>query len=299
MSILTKWLESMHVDMEITKRCSRKRNHRSSCQFCLDACKTGAISIEGQEIHIDLDLCNSCGDCMVSCPLSAIEGISVLRIFDNRSLQYSDQYKISDKELLIYKEKGIQTIMTVSRLNEQWTSAIEEANQKLVLLEERPFTVTGPDGGNLSKRELFSFIKKQGRQLGKDLSPAAWKIQSGEWILTNYFSDYQFYTVQVDVEKCSLCQACFHFCTQNVFLLEDSALQIDHGKCVNCTDCTDLCPQSALRIIPEIKKKAISSIAVIYHTCQKCGTVFPSFHNGEHACHICKERNPEWLSPIG
>ncbi|WP_462411882.1 4Fe-4S dicluster domain-containing protein [Neobacillus sp. Marseille-QA0830] len=301
MSLLTKWLESMHVDMEFTPKCSRFRNLRSSCRFCFDACKTGAISIEQQEIRIQIDKCNNCGDCMVSCPLSAIEGISRVRTFENGSLQYNNQYAISEKELLIYNEKGIHSVTSSDfPLSEQWNTAIEGANQILALLEKGPITVlTRPDGEKLSRRELFSSLIEQGRHLGKELSPAAWRIAPGEWILTNYFPDDQFYTVQIDKEKCNLCQACFHLCTQNVFLLENSTLRINHGNCVNCKDCTDICPESAIQINLDIKKKAISQSPVAYHTCQNCGTNFTSSHDNQQECHVCKARDPEWLSPLG
>ncbi|WP_251553757.1 DUF362 domain-containing protein [Neobacillus muris] len=296
MSFLTKWLESMHVDMEITKICSRKRNPRSSCSYCADACKLGAIRIGPQAIEINTDLCHDCGKCMISCPLSAIVGIPIGRNFENGSLDYNHEYSISEKELLIYKKKGMESIAAHgSSINEQWKTAIEEANQKLALMGHSPIQLLSiPDEEKLTRRKLFSSFKKRGRQL----TPAAWRIQSGEWTLTKHYSEYQFYTVQVEKEKCSICHACFYFCTQNVFMLEAEALRIDSEKCVNCKDCTDICPESAIRITPEIKKKSICRIPVYYHICPRCNTEFPSFHKSEDECPICKERDSDWLSPL-
>jgi len=110
MSLLVNWLESMHVDAKITKSCSRKKHRHSTCTACRDACHFGALAITSTSIGIDTEKCNSCRECMIACPLSAIEGVLASREYEKNSLVYNESYIPKIKELLIYKQRGINTI---------------------------------------------------------------------------------------------------------------------------------------------------------------------------------------------
>ena len=44
------------------------------CGVCLKACRTGAISKEGDDLVLDTDKCNFCGRCVKACPTDAWKG---------------------------------------------------------------------------------------------------------------------------------------------------------------------------------------------------------------------------------
>ncbi|MFJ5715224.1 4Fe-4S binding protein [Neobacillus sp. NPDC093127] len=297
--MILNWLESLHADVKITEKCSRQRNYRSTCIVCAQACKLEAISFNERTVVIDSQRCNSCGDCIIACPLSTMKGLPGTRKFDHTSLIFSEAYTPTEKELLIYKKRGMNTIqITDIPLNEQWGFALNETNRILKLLGEKPIEVVrNSKEEKLSRRALFSSLQKEGKQLARSLAPVSWQMEEDEWNLTRYYQELQFYSVEMDKNKCTLCQACFSFCQQKVFRLEDSVLQIQHEKCVNCTACTDICPEEAIRIRPEIKEKSVTVESFFTKKCQDCGHVYASFKKGKEKCHICVNRDPEWLSP--
>ncbi|MFL6557259.1 MAG: DUF362 domain-containing protein, partial [Bacillus sp. (in: firmicutes)] len=219
MSLLVKWLESLHVELQISKKCSRKRYIHSTCSFCLESCNCEALSINQQSIEIDPDRCTSCGDCLIICPLSAIEGIAVSREFEGDSLLYADIYTPTVKELLIYKNRGLKSIrINRTPLNQAWEMVLNETNRMLIQLAQSPIEVIQKDSDErLSRRAFFTSMQSGGEKLAKRMAAASWKMEVNEWNLATYYPDYQFYTVKINKNKCTLCQVCFSFCSQTVF----------------------------------------------------------------------------------
>ncbi|MEH7093300.1 4Fe-4S binding protein [Neobacillus vireti] len=299
MSLLVNWLESMHVDAQITKKCSRKKHLLSTCTACIDACQFGALAMTHTSIRIDTEKCNSCGECMIACPLSAIEGVVASREYEQDTLLYNESYIPKIKELLIYKQRGVNKIKADSiPLNRNWMEVINEANKILQMLEESPIQIREirKDEG-LSRRAFLSSLQAESRQLAKSLAPAAWKLEANEWKITRYYCDYQFYQVEINLHQCTLCQQCFSFCTQKVFTLEDHLIRVDNEKCVNCCDCMDICPEGALEIKQKITKKQHKNYPLMMHECTNCGKLFYTFQLKADNCPICHDRDPEWLSP--
>ncbi|MBT2656244.1 4Fe-4S binding protein [Bacillus sp. ISL-18] len=299
MSLLVNWLESMHVDTRITKSCSRKKHLRSTCRACMDACHIGALTITSTSIKVVTEKCNSCGECMIACPLSAIEGVLPSREYERNSLVYNESYIPKIKELLIYKQRGVNTIKADrTPLNQIWLDVLSDANKILQQLNEGPIQITEirKDEG-LSRRAFLTSLQTEGKQLAKSLAPAAWMVEANEWKITRYYGDYQFYQVEINLDQCTLCQLCFSFCSQKVFSLEDHSLRVHNEKCVNCCDCMDICPEGAIEIKQEITKKQYKNYPLLIRECKNCGKPFSTFQQKADNCPICHDRNPEWLSP--
>lgn len=55
------------------ERCAVVRNRHAGCRRCAQACTTGCISIEGDELRVDADKCIGCGTCATLCPTGALE----------------------------------------------------------------------------------------------------------------------------------------------------------------------------------------------------------------------------------
>ncbi|MDO4854534.1 MAG: 4Fe-4S binding protein [Coriobacteriia bacterium] len=53
-------------------RCTKVRHKLSRCSACVDACPTGALSVEDNEIVVDKTICLGCGTCSVACPTQAL-----------------------------------------------------------------------------------------------------------------------------------------------------------------------------------------------------------------------------------
>ncbi|WP_342043633.1 4Fe-4S dicluster domain-containing protein [Bacillus sp. OTU2372] len=279
MSLLVNWLESMHVYAKVTNNCSRKKHLRSTCRTCADACRYGALIITSTSIEIDLEKCNSCGDCIIACPLSAIEGVLETRKFDKGSLVYKESYIPTVKELLIYKQRGLTAIKSGSPpLNQNWINVLFQANKILQLFEESPIRILeNRKEKGMSRRAFLTSLQKEGKQCAKTIAPAVWKLEAKEWNLSRYYPDYQFYEVDLDLAQCTFCQLCFSFCSKKVFSLEEGFLRVASEKCVNCFDCTDICTEDALHIKPKITKNQNQHHPFMTKECETCGKPFSTF----------------------
>lgn len=299
MSILVNWLESLHEEMKVTTKCSRERNKKSTCSYCMEKCEHNAIELNGNLLFVDSKKCTMCGECMIACPLSAIEGVLSNRNFDKGSLNFDISYTPSLKELLIYKKRGMTSIqISHQAVNQEWEEVLVNTNKRLQLLDESPITVVEKVKDEvLSRRAFFGTFQREGKQLAKSMAPVAWKLEKDDWKLTKYFPNYQFFTVEINQNHCTLCQTCFSLCGENVFELMDGKFLIKAERCVNCNSCRDVCPEKAITIQPEIKRKTEQFTLIHSKSCQDCGHTFYTFDKETDKCHVCVNRDPDWLSP--
>ncbi len=299
MSILVNWLESLHEEMKVTNKCSREWNRKSACNYCIEKCEHNAIEITADLLIIDTKKCTMCGECMIACPLSAIEGVSSNRIFEKGSLVFDGSYVPSIKEMLIYKKRGMTAIQIAHQpLNQEWQNVLHVTNEHLQVLDEDPIVVIGKVKDEvLTRRAFFGTFQKQGKQLAKNMAPAAWKMEKDDWKLSKYYLNYQFFSVIVDIDKCTLCKACFGLCSEGVFQIIDGMLQIENQKCVNCTACTDVCSENAIKIQRDVTIKSEQFKSIHSKNCKDCGQSFYTFDTEIEKCHVCINRDPNWLSP--
>ena len=299
MPFLLNWLESISIGIKVTKKCARQLIQHSDCSYCIEECKLEAITINDNMIVIDSNKCTLCGECVAACPLSALEGLGPQRTFEQHQLLYNESYTPTVKELLIYKKRGINSVHVMqATLNHYWLQTIKNTNFQLSILGEKPIEIVFiPFEEKLTRRKLFITVQKESRQLVKNLTPTAWRIIGNEWNLKEYYPDFQFYSVDINQTKCTFCQACFTLCPEEVFELKESAIKIESERCVNCKVCIDICPEQAIQINNCLKEKVETFLAFELKVCKTCGKTFQRFCREKENCHICHNRDEEWLSP--
>lgn len=65
--------ESAQNVIQYHGRCLRKRLNSNQCDLCVNACPSGAISIQGREVTLDEVKCSDCMSCVAACPQDAFE----------------------------------------------------------------------------------------------------------------------------------------------------------------------------------------------------------------------------------
>lgn len=302
MSLLLRWMESLSTDIQISDCCSRKVSPKSTCVTCLEHCGRQALSLNQNKVVVDSSLCNSCGECTLVCPVSAIVGALPKRKFMNGLLIYDPNFYPTVKELLIYCKKGIKGVSVPNGWqDERWGKVLEEVNEILNQLGRQPVQLNiqiNTIEPVISRRELFISVIKKGQYLAKELTPASWRMSSNPWLLFNYFPDMQFYQLKLQLEKCKVCRACFSLCSQNVFTITDFEVIIDHQKCTNCRLCSDVCPEDAIKVIEKIGEACSSHYPFVVGKCVRCNKSYNSFSGIESGhCHVCANMKNGWLMP--
>ena len=65
------------VDIAVhQQRCVVVRNRKAGCRRCADACTSGAISHEENQLVISAEKCVGCGTCATACPTCALEALN-------------------------------------------------------------------------------------------------------------------------------------------------------------------------------------------------------------------------------
>ncbi|WP_051120184.1 4Fe-4S dicluster domain-containing protein [Bacillus sp. 1NLA3E] len=329
MSLIINWLESLSIDLHITERCSLEISPKSTCTACIDHCESEALSLQKNKIIIDSSKCHTCGKCIIACPISAISGTMPNRKVKNGLLFYEAHYCPSVKELLTYRKRGIREIAVPNGWqDDDWEKAVTEVNGILTEIGLSPFCFQQAEeikDPGMTRRELFLSARTKGQSLAKEFAPASWRHNPKTWSLPDYYPDIQFYQVELDQEKCSLCKGCFSLCSQGALSLSESEFFIDNQKCTNCSICADACPEGAILIREALKVKSESRFPIFEATCKRCKQSYLSFadqsdddavsarlldrheirpvsddhvHNtGSGLCHVCSNMGNDWLMP--
>lgn len=56
-----------------SERCLWQRHQGAACNYCLDACKLGAVQVASGMLSINDDRCMGCGACLTACPVECYE----------------------------------------------------------------------------------------------------------------------------------------------------------------------------------------------------------------------------------
>ena len=297
MGILSKWVESLDYEYEILNSCIRHRSPRSTCEECVKSCPENAISIHNSKPEIDNKKCTECGQCISACPVQAVAGIYPNRTIKQGQLVITDNEHIPTvKELLILYKKGIHSIVSETEpLEKQWEKSIEQANSILIGMDEEPFNLVF---GRLkeeeyvcTRRELFSLWKKESKSIVKIAAPAKWRFNQEDFDLSKYYKDFQFASISLNIEKCTLCKACQKLCVKECFVIDDEQFSISPQECSNCQLCADVCPEQVLSVEHQISRKNDTYYSVYEKVCSSCQKPFQTMRKHDEQCFICKKRD--------
>ena len=297
MGILSKWVESLDYEYEILHSCIRHRSPRSTCEECVKSCPENALSIHNSKPEIDNKKCMECGQCISVCPVQAVAGIYPNRTIKQGQLVITDNEHIPTvKELLILYAKGIHSIVSKTEpLEKQWEKSIEQANSILIGMDEEPFNLVfgrlKEEEYVMYKKELFSLWKKESKSIVKIAAPAKWRFNQEDFDLSKYYKDFQFASISLNIEKCTLCKACQKLCVKECFVIDDEQFSISPQECSNCQLCADVCPEQVLSVEHQISRKNDTYYSVYEKVCSSCQKPFQTMRKHDEQCFICKKRD--------
>lgn len=154
---------------------------------------------------------------------------------------------------------GINSLIFASKWNEKMNLTVKEpinkANLKLAKLGEAPFTTeikSIKEETVVSRRGFFFLWKEESMSLMKQVAPVKWRFNHNVFHLPKYFKDYQFATIRINTEKCTLCTVCQNLCEKKCFNILDEHMSIVSQNCSSCQLCVDSCPEKAIVVEEQI-----------------------------------------------
>lgn len=302
MSMLTNWLESLAGEIELTAACLRAESPKSSCAKCIAACPEQALSSSDAGLAIEGALCTNCGACVPACPVQAIHGRSPERTVIGSTLLLDDGPFPVVEELLSFYKKGANTLYFASE-NVGYPDALQVADSLLAGMGLRRFNVVHSlqtDESNReatqlegsvqpsSRRQFFHQALRESRIIAaKTLTPAKWRFNHSEFNTAGMFPEASLYKAELDENKCTLCEACFKMCKQNVFTIKNDVLEIHHANCNGCGLCVDICERGAVRVLLKGSQMLHEAHPLTQSECSECGNPFYSWTQNEAASFIC------------
>src|SRR5690606_33811236 len=132
---------------------------------------------------------------------------------------------------LILHKKGIRSILIEKEsLLETGKQRLEEANELLLQLEESPFTISvgsvKDDEEYYTRREFFTFWKKESKKITKQMTPATWRFNHKALHLRQYYNEFQVININIDLDKCTLCSVCARICPQKCIAIQSGTFSV-------------------------------------------------------------------------
>ncbi len=100
-------------------------------------------------------------------------------------------------------------------------------------------------------------------------------------LLSNDFLLAEYTGIEIDEEKCGLCNLCILSCPYNAIIIDSEKISIDKFKCKGCGMCVSACPTNAIEMNLNSSEKIIKTIEafskfnkspkIIAFCCQSCG----------------------------
>ena len=295
MGLLGKWVESLDYEYEISTSCTRHRSPHSACEKCIAVCAEKAITLVNNKPVIEREKCTECGDCISACSAQAVSGIFPKRTVIGNQLLITREHKPTVKELLVLHKKGVKVIGSENpSLIEAWKQVIEETNSMLFQLGEEPFTLSNKAiekaEESYSRRELFSLWKKSSQSLMVQATPAKWRFNHNDLDLAKYYPDYQFTSITVDTNTCTLCKACDILCPKKCLTISETSFTVATQSCSSCQLCADICPEKAITIKDHITAVNDIHYPIYKKQCGVCHQPYNTLREHDEKCVMCTKR---------
>lgn len=148
-------LESQSLAVQ-PSRCVVVRNRNATCRRCAEACPTGAISVEGNDLAVAPERCVGCGTCATVCPTAALEA----RKPDDKdllraaaaALQANDGVAVIAEEAMLaaaagkYDPAKVAAVKSLGRVDESLIAVLVAGGASSIVLVAAPRAAEEGDG---------------------------------------------------------------------------------------------------------------------------------------------------------
>ena len=235
----------------------------TGCERCQQHCPHDAIDLASKTI--DEKKCTHCGECIFTCPVSAIQGLGLpLRFIIDDYLFVEPS--MTNEELygwMAYKPK-LKGIFCL-----QLTVPQCLAISLLKTFERKPLLK----------------VKKAEIDPSKRVS-----LSSRERLPIKYLRPQPFYTVDVVQEKCVTCWTCSNVCPTGALSRNGSTWTIDSDLCHGCRQCESMCANNAVFVNEGRGSEPAKEIHLESCQCKQCQQAFYSISSSNDLCFICSRK---------
>jgi ferredoxin len=302
MSLIGNWIESLSYEQEISDACTRRISPMGSCTACIEECPADAIHLDNGKININEKLCTTCGVCITVCPVQAIKGQSPARKVFQKYLSLQDDPTLPTMvELLYYHKKGIRLIHR-PWICEDLRDRVDRVNELLDRMETEPMILVDEvfleieEQTKISRRAFFAKLTSDSKTtILTSMTPIKWRFNEASFQIPGFYKDWSFYEIKINLEDCTLCEACFSICPSNVFNFSGDSLKLTDHNCSGCRLCSDICMENSIEIIENLHRGADTSYKVVKNTCIKCNSDFHSWTESQECTICCRIDKPDFF----
>jgi len=298
---------------------------RYGCTQCVDACPSGAISINNKVVMIDAGKCIECGSCVAACPTGSLamagadDNEYVVAINEAsragfRRLRFTCIYDNSQDSDDEYTYK----LPCIASVGPEWLT------MALASFDEVSFTCPNEScklNGVAKVKELLSNLTKA---IKVEVSGLMVKRPKGYSDYLTYVgirrSDYssalrrlkalstgelayglKIFDINISEDKCSFCGVCFAKCPGKAFDVDSAqgvtVLKFNAIKCLGCGLCVDSCPEKAIKLtVSSLNDEWIIKVKDEVVKCKICGKPFDTRRHIQMVkARMGIKGDPEWL----
>ncbi len=265
---------------------SRCMNYKD-CNICIEICEEEAISRDRGPVSIDIDICTSCGACIVACPhgyiyppfptpfnvKSVIKGYGSTTRVPVLFISYDEFYEHASKlEDVIYGGHPliIFLVSRVSMIPLEVLSSVASSNFLIFIFKGRTDSITQRWMEDIKKifKDRIKEIDKVERIAGEYVINRFSRLKNhweyiqelrGGISLSHKVNYLPLFTIDIDIQKCTYCRICIEKCPFRAITAKimDSGIEIrfSPSQCRGCYICVVYCPEKAIYLERDVDSK--------------------------------------------